>query len=504
MFSFISLSAFSRGSCYHAPPWIIIQGDAILTYSAETTRIQGESWMENDVKKRSILVVATVSSFLTPFMVSATNVALPAIQSDFQLDAIILAWIPTAYLLSYAVFVLPLGRIADIYGRKKIFMYGIWLFTISSAVAAISPTPSMLLLSRVTQGMGSSMIFPTSVAILSSVFPPQERGRAIGTTVAAVYIGLSSGPFFGGVLTNHFTWRSIFMVTIPLGIVAIYLSTWKLRGEWVESAGEKLDVIGSILYGAAVILIMYGVSTLPSLESFWLIGLGLAFVGFFIWWEGKIASPVVNMELFTQNRTFALSNLATLINQSATFAVTFMLSLYLQYIKNLTPQTAGLALMAQPLVVAIFAPVAGRLSDRVQPGKLASLGMAMTAAGLLAMTFLKFQTSITFIISDLVFLGIGFALFASPNMNAIMGSVETRFYGIASGTAASIRLIGNMFSMGIVTVVFSLYLGRVQISPQQYSAFVSSLKTAFMIFALLCVAGVFASATRGEVRPIDR
>ncbi len=460
--------------------------------------------MGNSAKKQSILVVATVSSFLTPFMVSATNVALPAIQSEFHLDAVVLAWIPTAYLLSYAVFVLPFGRIADIYGRKRVFIYGIWLFTISSVVAAISPSALILLLSRVTQGMGSSMIFPTSLAILTSIFPPRERGRAIGITVAAVYIGLSTGPFFGGVLTNHFTWRSVFMMTIPVGIVAIYLSTWKLLGEWIESAGEKIDVIGSILYGAAIVLIMYGISILPSSQSVWSIILGLVLGGYFVWWEGKISSSVLNMELFTQNRIFALSNLATLINQCATFAVTFMLSLYLQYIKDLTPQTAGLALMAHPLVMAIFAPVAGGLSDRVQPGKIASVGMAITAAGLLAMSFLKSQTSLAFIVSDLIFLGIGSALFASPNMNAIMGSVETKFYGVASGTSASIRLIGNMLSMGIVTVVFSLYLGRVQITPPQYCAFVSSVKTAFMIFAVFCVGGIFASVARGKVRQADK
>jgi hypothetical protein len=290
------------------------------------------------------------------------------------------------------------------------------------------------------------------------------------------------------------------MVTIPVGIVAIYLSTWKLLEEWIESAGEKIDVIGSILYGAAIVLIMYGISILPSSQSVWSIILGLVLGGSFVWWEGKISSSVLNMELFTQNRIFALSNLATLINQCATFAVTFMLSLYLQYIKDLTPQAAGLALMAHPLVMAIFAPVAGGLSDRVQPGKIASLGMAITAAGLLAMSFLKSQTSLTFIVSDLIFLGIGSALFASPNMNAIMGSVETKFYGVASGTSASMRLIGNMLSMGIVTVVFSLYMGRVQITPPQYCAFVSSVKTAFMIFALLCVGGIFASVARGKVR----
>jgi EmrB/QacA subfamily drug resistance transporter len=459
--------------------------------------------METSSQKRSVLFVATVSSFLTPFMVSAINVTLPAIQSEFHLNAIILAWIPTLYLLSYAVFILPCGKIADIFGRKKVFICGIWVFTVSSALAAMSPTTPVLLLSRVTQGMGSSMIFPTSLAILADVFPSHERGKAIGISVAAVYMGLSTGPFLGGVLTNHLTWRAVFVAPIPVGIAAIYLSTWKLAGEWVTARGEKIDLVGSILYGAAIVFFMYGVSVLPSSTSLWAICLGLAFGGSFVWWERKAPSPVVNLDLFSQNKVFALSSLAALINSSATFAVAFLLSLYLQYIKGLTSQTSGLALMALPLVMAIFSPVAGRLSDRLDPGKIASLGMAVTAIGLFAMIFLKSRTSMLFIVSDLGFLGLGVALFASPNMNTIMNSVERKFYGTAAGISGSVRLLGNMLSMGIVTVVFSMYLGRVPITPQHYPAFLKSLKTGFLIFTLLCFAGVFATIASQKDTSVD-
>jgi EmrB/QacA subfamily drug resistance transporter len=437
---------------------------------------------------------------MTPFMLSGTNVALPAIQSDFQLDAIILAWVPTAYLLSCAVFLLPLGKMADIYGRKKIFIYGIWIFTISSFLTAVSLNAAMLIISRVIQGVASAMIFSTSLAILTSVFPPLERGKAIGITVGAVYMGLSTGPFVGGVLTHHFSWRMVFVVAIPIGIAAIYLSTWKLVGEWREEDGEKLDVVGSIIYGIAILLVMYGFSVLPSLNSLWAIAVGLVLLGLFIYWEGKVASPVINPDLFYHNRTFAFSSLAALINYSATFAVTFMLSLYLQYIKGLTSQTAGLVLMAQPIVMAVFSPLAGMLSDRIQPRKIASLGMAMTVTGLFCLTFLEFTTSIAFIVAVLILLGFGFGLFSSPNMNAIMSSVDKKYYGIASGTVGSMRLLGNMLSMGIATLVFSLYIGRVQITPQYYPALLKSLKTAFTIFAVLCVLGIFASLARGKLR----
>ena len=435
-------------------------------------------------------------------MASATNVALPAIQADFHLDAIILAWVPSAYLISCAVFLLPFGKLADIHGRRKIFIYGIWLFTVSSFLTAISPTIHVLLLSRVIGGISGAMIFATGLAIITSVFPPQERGGAIGMTVAAVYIGLSSGPFIGCIFTNHFTWRVVFGITIPLGVATIYLATWKLAGEWAEAQGQKLDIIGGILYGSGIMLVMWGFSALPSHESFWAMLIGIGLIGSFVWWERRTTFPLINLELFSQNRTFALSSLAALIHYSGTMAVTFLLSLYLQYIKGLTPQAAGLILMVQPLVMAICSPVAGMISDRFEPRYIASLGMAITATGLFILTSVEFQTSTTFIVLDLALLGFGFALFSSPNMNAIMSSVDKEFYGVASGTVGSVRLIGAMLSMGIATLVFSLHIGRVQITPEYYPVFLESVKIALTIFAVLCIPGIFASMARGRLRRV--
>ena len=449
--------------------------------------------MEDSGQKRSVLFVAVVSSFLTPFMGSATNVALPAIQADFHLDAITLLWVPNIYLLSWTMFLLPFGKIADIYGRRKIFIYGIWVFTVSSFLTTVAPTISVLLLSRVIAGMSAAMISSAGLAIITSVFPPQERGGAIGVTVAAVYIGLSSGPFVGGILTNHFTWRAVFAITIPLGVASIYLSTWKLVGEWAEAQGQKLDVMGGILYGSGITLVMWGFSALPSPQSVWAMIIGIGLIGLFVWWERRTTFPLINLKLFSQNRTFTLSSLAALINYSGTMAVTFLLSLYLQYIKGLTPQAAGLILMVQPLVMAIVSPVAGKISDRFEPRYIASLGMTMTATGLFILTSVRSETSTTFILLDLALLGFGFALFSSPNMNAIMSSVDKEFYGVASGIVGSVRLIGAMLSMGIATSVFSLHIGRVQITPEYYPAFLESVKIALTIFAVLCIPGIFAS-----------
>jgi predicted MFS family arabinose efflux permease len=177
----------------------------------------------------------------------------------------------------------------------------------------------------------------------------------------------------------------------------------------------------------------------------------------FVKWERKIKSPVFEVKLFIENRTFAFSCLAALINYSATFAVTFLLSLYLQYIKGLTPQAAGIVLMAQPIIMAVFSPLSGKLSDRIEPRVIASLGMALTMLGLILLAFVGNNTVLIFIIISLMILGFGFALFSSPNMNAIMGSVDQRYYGIASGSVGSMRLLGQMLSMGIATLIFALF-----------------------------------------------
>jgi len=452
------------------------------------------------VNKRAALLVVTLASFLAPFMGSSVNIALPTIGQEFLMDAVMLSWVATSYLLVAAMFLVPFGKISDVYGRKKMFSYGILLYTFSSFLCVLSTSAPMLICFRILQGIGSAMIFGTGVAILTSVFPSGERGKALGINVAAVYLGLSLGPFLGGFLTQHFGWRSIFLANVPLGLIIITVVFWKLKGEWAEAEGEKFDFIGSIIYSLSLVAIMYGFSLLPAMSGVGLVLIGaLGFLSF-CRWEMKVKNPVLDINLFRNNTVFALSNLAALVNYSATFAVTFLLSLYLQYIKALSPQNAGLVLASQPVVMAIFSPFAGRLSDRVEPRIIASIGMALTAIGLLLFIFLNEKTTLEFVVSSLILLGFGFALFSSPNTNAVMSSVERRFYGVASATLGTMRLTGQMLSMGIAMLTFAVYIGKVQITPQYYPLFLTSIKTAFIIFAVLCFGGIFASLARGKVR----
>jgi EmrB/QacA subfamily drug resistance transporter len=450
--------------------------------------------------KRAALIVTTLSSFLTPLAASAVNIALPSIGKEFGMDAISLSWVATAFIVTAAMFLVPFGRLADIYGRKRIFIYGTWMFTISSFFLGISSSAHILIFFRALQGVGGAMVFGTGIAILSSVFPLGERGKVLGINVAAVYLGLSFGPFLGGLLTQHLGWRSVFLLNVPFGLIIIIFGIWKLTEEWSGARGETFDFIGSLVYSLMLLAIMYGFSLLPRVSSVVVILVGIAGVWLFVYLERRVKSPILDVSLFRMNKVFIFSNMAALINYCATFAVGFLLSFYLQYIEGLSPQNAGMILVSQPIVQAIFSPVAGRMSDRIEPRIVASTGMALTATGLFLLAMLKEGSALWFIIASLFLLGFGFALFSSPNTNAIMSSVESRLYGVASATLGTMRLIGQMFSMGIAMLIFTLYMGEVEILPEYYPLLLRSTKVAFTIFGVLCVGGTFASLIRGNVR----
>ncbi len=454
----------------------------------------------NTTGKNAAMLIAVLSSFLTPFMVASLNIALPTIGKRFSMGAALLGWVSTSYLLTAAMFLVPFGKVADIVGRKRIFTYGVATYTLASLLAGLSTSGLFLIGARVMQGIGGAMMTSTIVAILTSVFPASERGKALGASVAATYMGLSLGPLLGGFLTQQLGWRSIFLINVPLGLVVIALALSQLKGEWAEARDKSLDVAGSIVYGVSLVVLMYGLSLLPKTMGAILISLGLGGLAGFVRWELRASNPILDMKLIQQNHTFAFSNLAALLNYSATFATTFLLSLYLQTVKSLPPQQAGLILVARSVVMAIFSPLTGRLSDRVEPRVLASAGMGLLSAGLVLLAFLSANTRVGFIVAVLILHGLGYALFSSPNVNAIMGSVEKRHYGVASAMTGTMRLIGQMLSMGIVTLILALYLGPVEITPEQSEGFLRGARSAFLVSAILCSGGVLASLVRGKIR----
>lgn len=452
------------------------------------------------INKWIVLLITSMSSFITPFTSSSVNIALPSIGSDLNLHAVDLSWVATTYLLAAAVFLVPFGRIADIYGRKRIFLIGISIDAVASVIAGSAHSGTWLIAFRGMQGLGGAMIFGTGVAILTSVFPVKERGRALGINVAAVYFGLSIGPVIGGLLTEHLGWRSIFFLNAAIGITIISFVLTHLKGEWAEARGEKFDYVGALIYSAGVVVLMLGLSLLPAVAGMALTICGAIGVVVFVAWENRQEHPLLNIALFRKNILFRYSNLSALINYSGTFAVVFLLSLYLQYIDAFSPERAGLILIVQPVVMMLSSPLAGNLSDRIEPRIIASLGMALTTAGLALFAFLGSGTPLAFILLSLTLIGLGFGFFSSPNTNAVMSSVERRYYAVASGTLGTMRLTGQMFSMVLSLMLFSLFIGPVQITPQYYPLFLKSVRIDFIISAALCFVGIFVSIARGRIR----
>lgn len=448
----------------------------------------------------AVLSVAAASSFLTPFMGSALNVAMPRIGAELGMSAVFLTWVATSYLLAAAVFLVPLGRLADRFGRVKVFKIGLAGFGLTSLAAAMAPTGAFLVGVRVVQGISGAMTFATGLAILTAVFPPQFRGRALGFTVASVYLGGALGPVVGGVLTYGPGWRSIFLLSAGVSLPVLGLSILGLRKEQKVAPTAGFDLRGSVIWGIMVLSGMMGLSRLASTQGLVLLGVGLLHLPLFLWVERKAPAPVVEVSLFRSNPVYGMSNLAALINYSATFAVGFLVSLYLQYMKLLTPRDAGLILIAQPLMMAVLSPLAGRLSDRFEPRLLASLGMLAITLGLVGFALLTADSSLSWVVADLLFLGAGFGLFSSPNMNAIMGSVPRKHYGDAAATASTVRLLGQVTSMGVMAVVFALVIGGKGFGEAPPTEILHSLRVSFLLFAGFSVLGLFASFFRGNLR----
>lgn len=455
---------------------------------------------ENKKTRNRILLIATLSAFLTPFMGSSLNLAIPAIGQDLNGNAIMLNWIVTSFLLVSAAFLLPFGRLADMRGRKRIFVAGIGVFGAASFLCGAANSLVLLLLARIVQGLGATMMFATGMALITAAFPPQERGKVLGLNSAAVYIGLSAGPVVGGFLTHYLGWRSIFYMVALWAVVVIWASQSWLPDDRHPAGEERYDTLGAILVSLSLVALIYGASSLYTLSlgpAITIAGVvGLAAFGF---QEYRTPYPLLNVKVLARNTTFAFSNLAALINYSATFSISYLLSLYLQVVRGFGAQAAGTLLLIQPLVMAALSPLAGRLSDRLQPRVVSSVGMAITTIGLAVLATIGKDTDIWIVGGILVLQGLGFALFASPNTNAIMSSVDRRDYGIASSTLGTMRLVGQALSMAIVSFIFAAHLGEAKITPAVSPELITSTNLAFVVFAVTCAIGIFCSLARGNV-----
>jgi EmrB/QacA subfamily drug resistance transporter len=335
--------------------------------------------------------------------------------NEFHASATAVGWIVTGYILAAAVLSVPFGRLADRTGRKRVLVTGILIFAFCSGGAALAESMTMLLLFRVLQGVGAAMIFSTNMAVLISAFSPEKRGKVLGYSIASTYIGLSAGPVVGGFLNHYFGWRSIFILTFVISGVVCYTAMRKLPAGKVDHEKPGLDLVGNILYILMLTLIMFGLSTVSTLVySKYLILAGIILFAIFIIHELRAKSPIIEVRLFAHNIGYAFSNLAALMNYGATFALSYLLSIYLQVVMDYSSEVSGLILISQPLMMALLSPYAGRLSDRVSPFKLASFGMGLCALGLFSFIFISENYPFPLIIANLLVVGVGFASSLRP------------------------------------------------------------------------------------------
>lgn len=446
-----------------------------------------------------LLFLFGLCGFLAPFMAASINLSLPLIGSEFGMNVVSLGWVATAFLLSLTVFLVPFGRLADIWGRRKVLLGGSIVFTIATFLAAFATSGTFLLISRGLQGLGSAMILSTSVAILVSIFPARERGRALGINVAGVYFGSLTGPVFGGIITQYWGWRSIFIISAILSTIVICMTIIYLDDEPAEANGESFDIKGSILYAISVVAILYGTTLLPALTGYVSMASGIALFVIFCIMEDIIPHPIFDIDLLVKNRQFAMANLAALFNSCAAFAVPFLISLYLQYVKGMGPNIAGLILLTPALTIVVGSPITGKLSDSIDPRILATIGMALTALALLIMSFILTDTTpLPLIIGTLFIVGAGMSLFASPNTSAALAPIARRQLSVASSVLNTMRTFGQSLSMGISMLMLSLMVGKVKISAAVFPQFLKSTRLTLFIFGVLCVLGTFASMARGR------
>ncbi|MHA1686688.1 MAG: MFS transporter [Candidatus Heimdallarchaeaceae archaeon] len=448
----------------------------------------------------SILFIVAVSSLITAFNSSALNVAIPDISRTLNLSAQQQNMIATLYVLAAAMFLVPFGKLSDIYGKKLFFIFGILLFSISSLIIGLSSDVVTFLMFRFVQGVGTSAIFATSLAILSFTFPSHRRGLVLGINVTGVYLGLSSGPLAGGFLTEKLSWESIFFLTAITAMVLFIISIWVLRDDRTKKIKMSFDYIGTILYPLTLFFLLFGFRLLPKYTGYLLIGSSVISGTIFVFIETKQKEPLLNVQIFTYSRFFSFSNFTALTFYVATTTVGYLLSLYFQYIRGLTPSIVGLILLAQPLCQAITSPFAGRLSDIFKQKAIVSIGVSLVVSSLIAYTILlRYEVEYWIIIIILCISGCGYGLFSSPNSNAIMSSIEKSDYGLASALVGTMRTIGQTLSFGVVTLISAIIIGNMSVNDPAYKfSLQESLLLAFPTLLIFALISLTFSIFRGE------
>lgn len=460
-----------------------------------------------------VLIVASIGSLMGPLDSTIVSVSMPSISDALQMDYAQTLWVPTAYLVTIASILLIIGRVSDIFGKKKIYVSGFAVFAVGSLLCSLAQSGEQLIAFRIIQGIGAAFIMTSGTALVSAAFPPGEQGRALGLNVMAVYLGLAMGPPLGGILTQSFGWHSIFLVNVPIAVITIILAVWKLDECEILDKKVSFDISGAAAFAVGLIAILLAL-TLGNTDG-WLsasviILILISIISFILFIrieQKKGDNGLFDLKLFTKNHLFAAANFSAFLNYTSYYGSTFIISFYLQRVLGVDIGTTGLILLAMPLVMCIISPISGNLSDKIGSRTLATIGMIIMAAGLFLISTLDTNTSISTVVIYLIILGVGMGIFSSPNTSAIMKSVRKDKTGVASGMLSTMRTVGQSLSlvlmgsvMAIVTssaLVSSVFIGGS--SSVDNVEFMIGMSAALKVSALIALIGAASSTLRGKV-----
>jgi EmrB/QacA subfamily drug resistance transporter len=466
-----------------------------------------------DKKTMAVLVSVGIGTFMSSLDSSAVNLAMPLIKANFGVSLSMVEWIVTAYLLVISSLLLTFGRISDLYGQKKVYTTGFFIFTVSSFLCGISVNIGMLIGCRVLQALGAGMLFSTGPAIITNAVPPSSRGRALSITAISVSLGLCAGPVVGGTLSTLLGWQSIFFINIPVGILGVALAVKNLPKD-EKTTSVPFDILGSVLVFVALLLILLplnlsGDYAIPSALFIGSIAAGLALVFVFIAVELKREHPMLNVRLF-QNRVFAASSGAALFMFMAQFIMSFLAPFYYQNLRGFSAMHSGLLYLPMPIATMCIAPISGSISDRFDTRYISSFGALLLAFGLFLLSFLGAASSLIYIVVSMLVCGIGFGLFQTPNNSAIMGNVPPQNRGTASGILATMRNVGMVLGIAVSGALFSFFESRGTAlftdqgqtgSLLQTDAFVYALQITYRAAAIVAIIAMVASVVKGNTKP---
>lgn len=449
---------------------------------------------------KHILLAVCCAQFLLPFMMAGVNAVLPPIGVDLNASARELGLITTLYALGLAIFHLTAGRMGDVWGRRRTFLCGMGIFAVSSIITGFAPNINTLLVIRFIQGAGAATFNASGLALLACTAPPAQRGQYIGFGGAAVYAGIACGPPLAGLITGTLGWRWLFFCT-GIACATAFLLMLRVHAEWREGKGEPFDWRGSFIYGAGIAALTIG-ST--SLQEDIFMGWGLVFVGItglvlYVWTELRTPFPLLDVRLLVTNKIFGLSSLAAFINYSSMYGMLFFFSVYLQVVRHMSVEEAGLFLAIQSVVQVFTTPWAGRMADKYGASLISSIGIGCCGLGLLATAFLQVDSSLWLLVAAQILLGLGISLFAVPNTTVLLGCVDTKHLGQAAGLTGAVRTGGGVLNMMIVTMTLGLYLGNQPIGESTIAPFMMSMKVDLIIFGLLNLMAV--GCALGRLRP---